>query len=153
MRKYIRHPTDVPIIYELESVVKDKKEYLSDISVGGLLFKSNMFIDSGTVINIKIPLSHPIFELNGRVVWCRQKTDYYDVGVEFINADDAYRTRLIEQICYIESYKNKVLREEGRLLSGEEAATEWIGRYAADFPQFIKKHECLSRETISVTLK
>jgi hypothetical protein len=41
---------------------------------------------------------------------------------------------MIEQICHIEHYRKEVKLVEGRELSSEEAADEWITRYAGDFP-------------------
>ena len=41
--------------------------------------------------------------------------------------------KLVEQVCQIETYRNK-LKKQGRDLSIEEAAIEWINRYAAFFP-------------------
>ena len=41
---------------------------------------------------------------------------------------------MIEQICHIEHYRKEVARVEGRELSTQEAASEWISRYASDFP-------------------
>ena len=38
MRKYIRHPSDIPIIYDMVEVVSDQQEYLKNISVGGIMF-------------------------------------------------------------------------------------------------------------------
>jgi len=40
---------------------------------------------------------------------------------------------MIEQLCHIERYRWKVQKEEGRLLTSEEAAVEWISRYAGVF--------------------
>jgi hypothetical protein len=42
--------------------------------------------------------------------------------------------RLIEQICYIEHYRQEVLISEGRKLTSEQAALEWIEKFAQDFP-------------------
>jgi hypothetical protein len=41
---------------------------------------------------------------------------------------------MIEQICHIESYRRDVAQQEGRQLTTEEAAVEWISRYASSFP-------------------
>jgi hypothetical protein len=41
---------------------------------------------------------------------------------------------MIEQICYIEEYKKDVLESEGRILTGREAAIEWIAKHADSFP-------------------
>jgi hypothetical protein len=42
---------------------------------------------------------------------------------------------MVEQVCHIEQYKADVLKKEGRELTGEEAAKEWILKYAKDFPR------------------
>ncbi len=41
---------------------------------------------------------------------------------------------MVEQVCYIEDYRRFVLMHEGRELSQEDAASEWIAKYAAQFP-------------------
>lgn len=135
MRKYIRHPSDIPIVYDLGDVVADQKEYLKNISISGLCFRSRQYIEQGTTISIQIPLAQPIFSGKGVVVWCQQKSEHYEVGVQFLDEDTGFRVRMVEQVCYIEKYKREVLEKEGRRLSGEEAAVEWITKYAKDFPR------------------
>ena len=135
MREYIRHPSDIPIEYELESVVAHQKDYLNNISQGGLSFKCHHYLQEGAVIHIRIPLVHPIFQTDGIVVWCHDMNSHYDVGIKFLDSINTYRIRMVEQICHIEHYKKEVLEHEGRTLSGEEAALEWIRKYAPDFPQ------------------
>ena len=134
MRQYIRHPSDIPIEYELVDLVANHKDYLNNIGNGGLSFQSRFYVESGSLINIRIPLRDPKFEEKGIVVWCRKKNSRYDVGVKFEDATSKFRLRMIEQICYIEHYKSEILEKEGRTLSGEEAAVEWIKKYAKDFP-------------------
>jgi hypothetical protein len=46
---------------------------------------------------------------------------------------DAFKSRMVAQVRQIQKYK-KILEQQGRRLSIEEAAMEWISRYAADFP-------------------
>jgi hypothetical protein len=58
----------------------------------------------------------------------------FDLGVAFLNAEDAYRARMVEQICHIESFRRKLISNEGRTLTPEAAAREWIARYADSFP-------------------
>jgi hypothetical protein len=36
-------------------------------------------------------------------------------------------------VCHIENYKKEIYQTEGRVLSPEEAAMEWINKYAAQF--------------------
>ena len=44
---------------------------------------------------------------------------------------------MVAQICQIEDYKRGVAQHEGRALSSEEAAREWIGTYAEEFAESI----------------
>lgn len=135
MRKFIRHPSDIPIEVYLEDVVSHKREYLNNVGVGGLSFKSKVYLEKETVIKVKIPLVKPVFEATGRVAWCEQADGYFNVGVEFLEVDSAFRARMVEQVCHIEHYKKEILEKEGRTLSGEEAAVEWIKKYADLFPE------------------
>jgi len=53
--------------------------------------------------------------------------------VQFLDADEACRTPMVEQVCEIEEYRRSVERIEGGELSAEEAAFEWIHRFAGQF--------------------
>ncbi len=136
MRNCIRHPSNIPIDFHLEELVSDGNEYLKNVSFGGLSFSSKHKLAAGTVIKIKIPLIKPAFEVVGRVSWCRAENNQFEVGVEFLDKDDMFRARMVEQICHIEQYKQEVLKKEGRKLSGEKAALEWIKKYASHFPGY-----------------
>ena len=135
MRKYIRHPSDMPLEYELGDIVAHKKEYLNDVSQGGLSFRSSRYIEAGSIIKIQIPIREPMFQADGIVVWCREKKGSYDVGVKFKEFKSKYGLRMVEQVCHIEHYKKEVLEKEGRQLTGEQAAIEWISKFAKDFPK------------------
>lgn len=44
-----------------------------------------------------------------------------------------FRRRMHDQCGKIEQYRQAVLLQEGRSLSSDEAAIEWVERYAEDF--------------------
>ena len=132
-RQYIRHPSDIPIQIELESVVASRTEYLKDISAGGLCFRSRIPLEPGTQIHIRIPLVRPIFECTGTVVWCHERDDHCDIGVKFNPGEPLFRLRMVEQICHIEHYKREA-EKQGRKLTCEQAAMEWIAGHADRFP-------------------
>jgi len=134
MRKYIRHPSDIPIEFDIEGLASHDAKHLNDISFGGLSFRARFRVKPGTAIVIKIPFVQPGFEVRANVKWCCKREHHYDVGVSFVDPDDAFRTRMVEQVCHIEHYKKEILEKEGRELTGEEAALEWIKRYAGRFP-------------------
>jgi hypothetical protein len=108
--------------------------HLHNISTGGLSFQTDEAILPGEALLIRIAIQKPPFEAEGTVVWCDKYSDGYQVGVHFEQADIDYALRMIEQICHIEQYRNEIQRREGRKLSSEEAANEWISLYASDFP-------------------
>ena len=139
MREFIRHPTDIPIEHELCDVGDYRKEYLKEVSHGGLSFRSSFFIEPGSIIRINISVHKPPFSADGIVVWCLKNEEYedglYDVGVEFNEKKTEYTLRMVEQVCYIEHYKKEILHEDRRKLTGEEAAIEWINKYAKNFTE------------------
>jgi hypothetical protein len=133
MRKYIRHPSDIPIEinYANMSVTQEKKA--NNISPGGLSLQSDVYLPKDTVLEVRIPTVKPVFETRTRVVWCEKKDDHFDIGVEFSEQKEAYRARMAEQVCYIQHYKKEIEEKEGRVLSPRQAAMEWIDKYAKDF--------------------
>ena len=134
-RKFKRHEADIPIEVCLTDLVAHKKEYLNNISFGGLSFKSRESVEKGTLIDIRIPLVRPMFESKGKVAWCRKEDDVFNIGVEFVTPADGFKLRMLEQICDIEAYKKEIRKKEGRHITGEDAAIEWINKYADKFPK------------------
>ncbi len=140
MRRFIRHPSDIPMEVQLENESPSESTRLSDVSVGGLCFIFPRPQPIGAHLLIRIGLVRPPFEAKVRVVWCRPADDRYDVGVQLMSEDDAFRARMVQQACHIEQYKRRALALEGRRLSGEEAALEWINKYAESFPSLDGRH-------------
>ena len=134
VREYIRHPSDIPIFVATEKANNQMNLALNNISTGGLAFDTPTFLEEGSVVNIKINSVKPSFRVKGIVAWCEPKEAHFEVGVEFIGHKDAYRVRMVEQVCHIEHYKKAVKANEGRNISGEAAACEWIEKYASTFP-------------------
>jgi len=135
MRNFIRHPADIPI-----KIIKDDNgeryhQPLRDISIGGLRCRFNEQLAIGIMIKVIIDLVDPALEIPGKVVWCRADDASYELGIEFRGEKDVYRLRMVEQICHIEHYRNEILIREGRNISSEQAAKEWIVKYACEFPK------------------
>lgn len=135
MREYIRHPADIPIEFQKDSPGTGHNETLANISQGGLAIHSHTALEVGEVILIRIPLHLPAYQARARVAWCHPSGVGFEIGAELLDPDEAFRTRMVEQLCYIEHYKQMVLRTQGRQLNGQEAALEWISKYAEQFPQ------------------
>jgi hypothetical protein len=140
MRQFIRHPTGIPIEVCNSEQRKYTKKHIYNVSLGGLAFDFDQPMPLGKIVSIKISYVQPVFETKARVVWCSKQEEGYELGVEFLDAEDAFKGRMVEQVCYIENYKNDVLRTEGRRLTIEEAAQEWITKFASNFPDFGISH-------------
>jgi len=131
MRQFIRHPSDVPI--EIQSAPDDGyiRRSVKNVSFGGLAFSSDAAIEPETIIALRFPYLKPAFEAPAaRVAWCQNEGGQYTVGVQFLDSEEAFRVRMVEQICHIENYRREVAQGEGRELTSEEAALEWISRFA-----------------------
>lgn len=134
MREYIRHPSNIPLEIKLAEHDAARHDHLNNVSVGGLSFNSREPVRMGSQIVIRIPVINRDVEVTGKVVWCNDHDGGFEVGVVFTDFAEAFRTRMVEQICHIEQYKNEVLLREQRRLSSEQAAAEWISKFASSFP-------------------
>ena len=118
----------------VEDAGDDSDDTLTNVSLGGLSFVSAQAIEAGQKISVCIPILQQDNYLAGTVVWCEKSKKGYEIGLEFEGKKDVFRLRMIEQICHIEHYRKEIKIVEGRELNSEEAAKEWISRYAGDFP-------------------
>ena len=134
MRSYIRHPADIPVKIVPVTGRMLPEHKLKNISEGGVAFFSAEAVEVGSILTMSIDLVKPPFMAEGVVMWCRASKQYYAVGVRFTNPDDMFLARMVEQVCHIEHYRREVLNREGRQLSPQQAAAEWIAEYAEDFP-------------------
>ncbi len=134
MRRYLRHPVDVPI--ELQACAGQPRMRLKNFSYGGLCCSSPHKLRPGTEVEIDIPDIHPpSYHGHGVVAWCKQVMDHFEVGIQFASESAAFESRMAEQVCEIELYRRRALQREGRKLSEEQAAREWIDKYARLYPR------------------
>jgi Tfp pilus assembly protein PilZ len=133
-REYIRHTAGVPItVRAAEGGAGETRESMN-VSRGGLSFATDHPLAVGDTIQVRIDEVDPPFQARARVAWTSPKGGCWCVGVQFLDATDAFRARMVEQVCSIERYRREVEEREGRVLNTQEAAAEWIGRYAGRFP-------------------
>ena len=138
IRKFIRHPSGVPIQVTLDFAEDENDETvdqtITNVSLGGLAFISHKPLELLERVRICIPVLNQDNYLVGNVVWCEKVGDGYEIGIEFEKSKDVFRLRMIEQICHIEHYRKEVEESEGRELNAQEAAKEWISKFAGEFP-------------------
>jgi hypothetical protein len=134
MRQFIRHPADIPIEVSPVDAGGARPPRLVNVGMGGLAFRSHSAIRPAHKVRVRIDCVRPAFETTARVAWCRACDGEYELGLAFTDLDDAFRARMVEQICFIEHYRKEVRATQGRALTAEDAAREWIERNAAGFP-------------------
>jgi len=135
MREFIRHPADVPIQVQVAARGQFEDRSTQNVSFGGLAFSLATAIEPETLVTLRLPYLHPVFEVaTARVAWCRDDDGQYVVGVQFQDSEEAFRVRMVEQLLHIEGYRREIELQEGRRLTTEEAAGEWISRHASSFP-------------------
>ena len=142
MRKFIRHPSCIPIEIAIDESEAETPATvnMTNVSSGGLAFNMLHPVSVGARLTISMPQVWPDYSASGRVVWCRQAPGGYEAGVQFEETNEAFKARMVAQFCQIEDYRRDVREREGRDLSSEEAAREWIVRYAEEFANTIGFH-------------
>ncbi|HEB28536.1 MAG TPA: PilZ domain-containing protein [Porticoccus sp.] len=135
MRRFIRHPTDIPIDVKVAANLDDAESscYMTTVSQGGLSCEVASRVRVGSTVDIDILSVSPPYHGTGEIMWCRAIGSHFEVGVRFTNLEEAFKARMVQQVCQIEHYKNIVFEREGRLLDGDQAAAEWIEKYAEEF--------------------
>ncbi len=134
-RRFYRHPVSVPIQYhELQSRSFNRSSSV-DLSEGGICFMAEHFLAKGAGVSLKIPVGDSVFEVQGQIAYCSRvaSLNMYRTGVAFSDATSAFRAKLAEQILEIRSYQKSLAKKTGKDLSEEEAAREWIAKFAKHF--------------------
>ncbi|HWV15717.1 MAG TPA: PilZ domain-containing protein [Cellvibrio sp.] len=133
MRNYIRHPTSIPIHVKTGGYDIGNLQ-LQNLSTGGLCFMTDKSVKIGSCIDFLIPVVKPDYIGKGIVVWRhKQAPRMFEVGLKFTSDDEFFRARMVEQVCQIEKYRHDIEEQDGRKLNSEEAALEWIAKYAKGF--------------------
>jgi hypothetical protein len=134
MRRYVRHPSTIPIELSVDRQRSGTSTQLQNVGAGGIACAVEKPLPVGSTVQLRIPLVWPEYKGCGVVVWCRQQASIggFEVGIEF-DAQEAFKSKMVEQLCQIEEYRQQVLNDQGRALDGEQAAREWIGQHAGEF--------------------
>lgn len=133
MRRFLRHPSDMPVELVLRKQAFLPRQRLNNISLGGVACNCSRHFRSGTAVEMRIPLLGDQARCPGVVAWCRKLANDYLVGIAFIDEDTLFRARMVEQVCQIEHYRHQRELELGQPLAIEAVASEWIAAHAADF--------------------
>jgi hypothetical protein len=136
-RQFLRHPLDVPLRCTVKSVAEQDAAGLRNISDGGAAFYSSHKYRKGQAVEMTFPVFKTCPIIRGKIIWAMPDKDVpgqFINGLKYADARDRKLIRLVEQICHIMSYRVMQEHLTGKVLSAEEAAKEWIGKYADSFP-------------------
>lgn len=133
-RRFYRHPLSIPIGFQ-EKQARSSHGPSVDISEGGICFLAERFLAKGAEINLKIPVGDRVFTIQGQVAYSNRlpNLNRFKTGVLFLNANDAFRAKLAEEMLQIKIFREKISKEQGREFTEEEAARQWIDKYAKKF--------------------
>lgn len=134
LQGFIKHPRRFPLQYKKLRFWERTKLDTSRPSNIGLTFHTEQYHKPGSILEITIPTRKDTHCFPAKVVAIKETDEGYDTGVWLVNADDAPRLRIVEQICHIELYLNDKKYKEGPFLSSEKITEEWIGKFAGQFP-------------------
>lgn len=88
----------------------------------------------GSCVSVTVSAHRQQVTATARVVRCDLDEHGYLFELRFLDPEQAFAMRMMEQLCHIRRYQTQVGRHEGRWLDGNQAAREWIERFADDFP-------------------
>jgi len=127
MRGFVRHPSEFPI--ELSGPSQDEPARMQqtlNVSAGGLCCDSSERMPVGATVHVRIPVGHTPFESDGTVAWCLPSEHGYEVGIRFAPGAVSRSLQLVELLLRIRRYRDVVFETQGRRLSEQEAAREWL---------------------------
>ncbi|HSC84104.1 MAG TPA: PilZ domain-containing protein [Pseudomonas sp.] len=133
MRRFLRHPSDMPVELVQRKHAFLPRQRLNNISLGGVACNSQKGFRKGTAVELRIPLLGDQACYPGVVAWCRKQPGDYLVGIAFIDEETLFRARMVEQVCQIEHYRHQRELELGQAIPVETVACEWIALHAAEF--------------------
>ncbi|MBL1142328.1 MAG: hypothetical protein HND53_09890 [Proteobacteria bacterium] len=131
---FIKHPKRFPLNFRRLRFWQSAKIEINQDSNTGLTFSSKEYQKPGSIIEVTIPTRKEVHHFMGKVVMVKESDDSYEIGIWLVNAEDAPKLRIVEQICHIELYLNDKRYKEGPFLSPEKLTEEWISRFASGFP-------------------
>jgi Tfp pilus assembly protein PilZ len=137
IRRHVRHITGIPIQITLDyasrNYQKSSDDTITNVSHGGMSFIADDRFDIGQKIRVRFPILNKQTALSCKVIWCQKSNRGYEIGLEFEDSEEIQRMKMIDQISDIENYKRRIALQEGRKITSEQAAREWVKQYAGDF--------------------
>lgn len=127
-RRFVRHPLEIPLTYKILDKNRFSLTQTTDLSDFGISFLTDEPLPEGQLIEISIRSPRESLLAKSVVKWQNYSLNEgkYRVGVMFVSRQEGFRARMVEQICHIDLYRQRKMREEKREIPYNEAAFEWI---------------------------
>lgn len=129
----IQHPDEFPIEFH-----PNHRDPIPTCDKQGLqlLCRSQQAYQQGLVLDISVPSISQQAPVTSIVERCirDEANRRYELSLCFPCSDTQMRIRMLEQLCYIQRYRQHILVNEERQLDEQDAALEWIKHYAHLFP-------------------
>ena len=136
-RRCVRHPLPVPVAVRPRSDGEEIISSVADLGEGGLAFSSPRELPVESTVDLALSIGDRAFALAGSVASCQAATpDRFRIGVAFLHPGMSFRMKLAEQVLRIHRLRSELAEERGCEVGIEEAAREWVARYAETFAGF-----------------
>ncbi|WP_191601374.1 energy transducer TonB [Marinomonas algicola] len=133
--EFVDHPQDIPLqIKEVNDRTFPETSF-DRVGFAGITCLSTRAYEMGQSVQITLKEIDPNFCVTGRVAWCDNHQASFKIAIEFPEKEDCFCVRMVEQLSQIEHYRRQA-KTQGRRLNYNEAAAEWISKFAASFPAF-----------------
>lgn len=130
-RPFIDHPTQIPLHYHR---VADATPDQGGAAGIGIRFAGHRAVNCGCVLEVRITLNGEVHRFRGIVAAIAREGSSFTICLWIQGKRQAFAARMAEQLCHIEGYRHMRTRQRGYEMGADEAALEWIERFAADFP-------------------
>jgi len=130
----IDHPDSQPIEYQILRGPPDQPRTKSGLY---LRFHTRKPLLTGSQLLINIRVAGNEHRFHSQVIKVDRTASPCRVVVWIGRRGEAFAARMVEQLCHIAHYRLNAAKREGRKLSPEGAADEWISRFAARFPPLL----------------
>lgn len=130
-RPFIDHPPQIPLHYHAVAGAAPDKRGAAGI---GIRFAGHRAVNCGCVLEVCIALNGEVHRFRGIVAAIARERSSYNICLWIRGKRQAFAARMAEQLCHIEGYRHMRTQQKGYDMGADEAALEWIERFAADFP-------------------
>jgi hypothetical protein len=134
MRKFARYPSEIPIQCQTAQGQPVENPRMQNVSGDGLCFTASTKIDPNNELRITFPLDGKAIHIKGKVAWCMDMDSHYELGVSIDLDSEETDALCFDILCDIEYYRQQVQEKDGRKLSSDEAAAEWITKFKHRLP-------------------